>query len=96
MAGITTSAAVVARPVRSFLTHQATCSLAAGLILSTPVWPWLKQWGARMFATLPDPLASLAHITAAVVQLVAIAALLIISAAWLAGGTYNPFIYFRF
>jgi hypothetical protein len=30
------------------------------------------------------------------VQVAIVAGLLIISAAWLAGGTYNPFIYFRF
>jgi hypothetical protein len=30
------------------------------------------------------------------VELVLNVALLLVSAAWLAGGTYNPFIYFRF
>jgi hypothetical protein len=29
-------------------------------------------------------------------QLFLVVALLLISASWLAGGTYNPFIYFRF
>jgi hypothetical protein len=31
-----------------------------------------------------------------VVEIALVVALLLISAAWLAGGTYNPFIYFRF
>ena len=31
-----------------------------------------------------------------VLDIVFVLALLVISATWLAGGTYNPFIYFRF
>jgi hypothetical protein len=32
----------------------------------------------------------------AVIEVTILIALLIVSAAWLAGGTYNPFIYYRF
>jgi alginate O-acetyltransferase complex protein AlgI len=70
--------------------------MIAGMAFSTPLWPWLKQWFARMLETLPQALRSGARATGAFAHLVLIIALLLISAAWLAGGTYNPFIYFRF
>ena len=34
--------------------------------------------------------------TGLVLEVILLVGLLIVSAAWLAGGTYNPFIYYRF
>jgi alginate O-acetyltransferase complex protein AlgI len=95
MMGIT-RAVVAARPLESLLTHQVVCAVIAGLALSTPLWPWLKQRGARVVETLPQALGTAARTTGALAHVLLIIALLLISAAWLAGGTYNPFIYFRF
>jgi alginate O-acetyltransferase complex protein AlgI len=70
--------------------------MIAGMAFSTPLWPWLKQWAARIVETLPQALGPAARAIGAIAHLLLIMGLLIISAVWLAGGTYNPFIYFRF
>jgi alginate O-acetyltransferase complex protein AlgI len=95
MIGIT-SAPAGARPLQSLLTHQVACAVIAGMAFSTPLWSWLKQWTARRLETLPPALGNAARVTGAIAHVLLIIALLIISSAWLAGGTYNPFIYFRF
>ena len=91
-----TAAAAGARPLESLLTHQVACSLIVGMALATPLWPWLEKSAAAKLETLPPTLGTAARATGAVAHLLLIIALLLISAAWLAGGTYNPFIYFRF
>jgi alginate O-acetyltransferase complex protein AlgI len=80
----------------AMLSHQETCALVAGIILATPLWTQGKEWIARKLANSPGKWASTAQTTGACAQLLLAAGLLIISTAWLAGGTYNPFIYFRF
>jgi alginate O-acetyltransferase complex protein AlgI len=80
----------------AMLSHQETCALVAGIILATPLWTQGKEWIARTLANSPGKWASTAQTTGACAQLLLAAGLLIISTAWLAGGTYNPFIYFRF
>jgi alginate O-acetyltransferase complex protein AlgI len=78
------------------LSHQEIWALTAGLILATPLWPLGKEWAGRKLAAAPGSWASAVQTTGACAQLLLAAGLLIVSAAWLAGGTYNPFIYFRF
>ena len=95
MAGIA-SVRVAAMPLESLLTHQVACSIIAGVVCSTPLWPWLQRWAARKLGALPLALGSAIAQAGAAVHLLLIIALLLISATWLAGGTYNPFIYFRF
>ena len=95
MLGIT-SARATANPLQSVLTHQVACSVIFGMVLSMPLLPCLDRWGGRADATLPPALRSGAGAAGAVLQLLLVLALIIVSAAWLAGGTYNPFIYFRF
>jgi alginate O-acetyltransferase complex protein AlgI len=95
MMGIT-SGVVASRPLESLLTHQVACSMIAGVALSTPLWPGLKQWAGRILESFPQAVESVARATGALAHLLLILGLLLVSAAWLAGGTYNPFIYFRF
>ena len=45
---------------------------------------------------LPEVLRPVTQAAGMALQLFLVVALLLISASWLAGGTYNPFIYFRF
>jgi alginate O-acetyltransferase complex protein AlgI len=78
------------------LNHQSTYALIAGLILATPIWTWVKTWAAGKLEKWPGAWGAAAQGAGASVQLAVILALLIVSVAWLAGGTYNPFIYFRF
>jgi alginate O-acetyltransferase complex protein AlgI len=66
-------------------------ALALGAILSFPVWPGLRgRWEAAM--QKHSRWAPLAWS----VDSARVIALFFVSAVWLAGGTYNPFIYFRF
>ena len=95
MVGITFGP-VAPRPPESLFTHQAACSLIAGLALSAPLWPCWKQWTTRTMERLPAACASLARVLCSLGHLLLTIALLLLSAVWLAGGTYNPFIYFRF
>jgi alginate O-acetyltransferase complex protein AlgI len=95
MVGLRLGAAAPA-PLASLINHQCTFALVAGLILATPVWPWVKNWAAGKVEKCPGAWGIATQGIGAGAQLAVVLALLIISAAWLAGGTYNPFIYFRF
>ncbi len=66
------------------VTRRALPALVLGALGSLPILPWLKR--TRLANSVPgEATSSLACL-----------ALLLISMAMLAGGTYNPFIYFRF
>jgi alginate O-acetyltransferase complex protein AlgI len=69
-------------------------ALAIGFVGSAPLVPWVE---ARL-AALRDAggRARLLGIAADALTQIALVALLILSAMWLAAGTHNPFIYFRF
>ncbi|HEV7928472.1 MAG TPA: MBOAT family protein [Verrucomicrobiae bacterium] len=95
MAGIRLGG-VAPAPLVGRINHQAAFAIIAGLILATPVWPWVKSWAAVKLEKLPRAWGSAVQGVGSGAQLALILAMLIISAAWLAGGTYNPFIYFRF
>ena len=56
----------------------------------------MKNAGARIGGRLPPAAREIYLVLGQLLEVVAVVALLLISAAWLAGGTYNPFIYFRF
>ncbi len=75
------------------LTNQATAVMCAGVVFSIPITARLRE---KMLRT---PLARV-RLGAQWLRLLAeplwLAALLVLSAAWLADGTYNPFLYFRF
>ncbi len=63
--------------------------LAAAIVGSTPVLPWLRRWRERRAATAfgwAADAASVAWLTA----------VLVVSCMALAAGTYTPFIYYRF
>ncbi len=69
-------------------------SLGAGLLLSLPFYPWLRQrWKLVTEKEAGIPLLAACGQT---IQLVLISVILFFSAGSLAVGSYNPFIYFRF
>jgi alginate O-acetyltransferase complex protein AlgI len=84
------------KPLPIILTNQETCALIAGLMLVTPLWARSKECAARKLEQLPGNWTSTLQTTGVCAQLLLSAGLLLVSSAWLAGGTYNPFIYFRF
>ena len=69
-------------------------ALVCGALGSAPLVPWLEQGLARLRAR-PGFAAACAAIADGLTQ-VALLAMLVVCAAWLAAGTHNPFIYFRF
>ena len=79
-----------------YLTHQVTLALAAGIVFSTPAWPVCKAWLGKIVEATPIRFQPGIVVAGLVLEGVLLICLLVVSAAWLAGGTYNPFIYFRF
>jgi alginate O-acetyltransferase complex protein AlgI len=75
------------------LTHQVVWAMLAGIVFSTPFASWFKH---EVLRTSPEPLRPAIRLAGILAEPVALSALLVVSAAWLADGTYNPFIYFRF
>lgn len=89
-------AATMGQPLGRYLGRQVLWAVALGMIFAAPTWPWLKSRLAQIAEFAPiklrGSLQTAGHLTEAVILVV----LLLVSAAWLAGGTYNPFIYYRF
>jgi alginate O-acetyltransferase complex protein AlgI len=94
MAGL--SAAAATQPIQRYLTNQVICAIALGVIFSTPVLPTLKSMANRTSPLFSEDFKALARATGGLAESVCLMALLLLSATWLAGGTYNPFIYFKF
>lgn len=83
-------------PVAMYLNGAVWTALAAGVILSMPVIPRLSTLFQRAAAhSVGRPGAAVVGLLASV-RIAAIGLIFIASAAALASGTYNPFIYFRF
>jgi alginate O-acetyltransferase complex protein AlgI len=77
--------------VAGHMNRGVQLALILGAILSFPVWPgFRRRWEAAM--QRHSRWAPLAWS----VDSARVIALFFVSAVWLAGGTYNPFIYFRF
>jgi alginate O-acetyltransferase complex protein AlgI len=95
MAGFSSTAGA-GQPIGRYLNQQVAWSVALGLLFSMPVWPGLRNLARRITAAAPGHLQVTAHAASLVAEAAVLVVLLLVSAAWLAGGTYNPFIYFRF
>ena len=95
LAGFRT-AAESAQPLGRYLSAQVAWALLAGIIFSVPVWPRLRAWAQRAAETNQGWAQVAAESAGLLAETVVLVLLLLVSAAWLAGGTYNPFIYFRF
>jgi alginate O-acetyltransferase complex protein AlgI len=81
----------VQRPVREFLDPLVATTIAIAVAGATPVAKRLSTWLDELSAT--SPRIGAVVLTADTAWLVFV---LIAATAFLAGGTYNPFIYFRF
>lgn len=89
--GVTYSPAV-------YLDSDVVLALIAGILCSTPLLPLLQRFPtSRIGAALKRKgLTSIWEVVSCTVSLAMQATLLLASAAMLASGTHNPFIYFRF
>jgi alginate O-acetyltransferase complex protein AlgI len=75
------------------LTRQVVWAALAGILFAMPVGAWLR---AELLRLSPAAFRPTLRFGRAFAESVLLLALLVASAAFLADGTYNPFIYFRF
>ena len=87
---------VQAQPLHRYAGNEVIWALCLGVAFSMPLWGAIKNAGNRLGQIIPGKAQAVYFGLGQVVEIVMIVALLLISSAWLAGGTYNPFIYFRF
>ncbi len=86
-----------AQPVSRYAGHEVVWALCLGAAFSLPLWNSVKQAGRQGAELIPAGVGREICVgLGQVIEIVLAVALLLISSAWLAGGTYNPFIYFRF
>jgi alginate O-acetyltransferase complex protein AlgI len=85
-----------AQPLARYVGNETVWALCLGTAFSLPLWEAIKNAGAKMGGFIPVRGRRIYFGLGQVVEIVLVVVLLLISAAWLAGGTYNPFIYFRF
>ena len=87
---------IQAQPLHRYAGNEVIWALCLGAAFSMPLWDAAKNAGAKLGEVVPAAGRGLYFGLGQIVEIVLVLALLLISAAWLAGGTYNPFIYFRF
>ena len=88
--------ATAAQPLARYTSNEVLWALAIGILFSGPLWTRIKSTCEKLEALAPAICRPVVQIFGAVLEIASIVVLLLISSAWLAGGTYNPFIYFRF
>ena len=88
--------AFAAQPLARYLTNESIWALAFGIPFCGPLWVKINHLCARLAQATPAKLQAGIQIFGAVLEVVVVIGLLLVSAIWLAGGTYNPFIYYRF
>jgi alginate O-acetyltransferase complex protein AlgI len=83
-------------PFVRYLSNYALFSLAFGLLFCGPTWAWIKSTCTRIVQASPPNIRTGVQVVGASLETILLVALLMLSIILLAGGTYNPFIYFRF
>ncbi|PIE23863.1 MAG: membrane-bound O-acyltransferase family protein [Planctomycetota bacterium] len=91
------SGAGIIHSVSVYLSNELAVVLAAGVIFSTPIVPWIQhKTAAFLNGRSPSWVRLVAEFLAQPLLLGLLLALLILCSSKMAVGTYNPFIYFRF
>jgi alginate O-acetyltransferase complex protein AlgI len=85
-----------AQSVACYTTNQVVMAIGLGMLFSGPLWGWLRTACGNAARSTPAAYRPVVRVFGAALEISLIVTVLLISAAWLAGGTYNPFIYFRF
>ena len=79
-----------------YTTNQVVWAIGFGILFSGPLWAWLRSQCAKLGNATPTTYRRAVRFCGSALEIFLIVTLLLISAAWLASGAYNPFIYFRF
>ena len=82
--------------VAHLLSRDIQISLLAGAVLATPVFPRLARFREQLGGSQAGGWKAATNLAVQGVRVAGLAAILAVSAMWLAAGTHNPFIYFRF
>lgn len=82
--------------IARYMTRQVLLALVLAVIFSMPTWPWLKRMARGLPRFAPESFRPVLQATGFLVETCVIVLIFFTSLAWMAGSTYNPFIYFRF
>ncbi|MGB7749707.1 MAG: MBOAT family protein [Verrucomicrobiia bacterium] len=85
-----------AQPLPFYLTNEVLAAVFVGIAFSGPMWQWIKTACVKLAQALPAAGQTVALNSGRILEILLVLGLLLISSAWLAANTYNPFIYFRF
>ena len=88
--------AVNPEAVQRYMGRQVVSSVMLGLLFAAPLWPWLLQRLAALGGHVPSRLRTPLALAGHGLHSLLLTAMLLVCCAWIAAGTYNPFIYFRF
>ena len=88
--------ALVPQPYVQFTTVPVLLAIGLGALFSGPTWSWINEVGGKLAQVTPMPYRLALRAIGRAAEFGLMITLFTISAAWLASGTYNPFIYFRF
>jgi alginate O-acetyltransferase complex protein AlgI len=84
------------QPWTAYVTGPVLTALVLGCLFAGPFWASLTRAGARLVPAAPPACRSALQLAGLTMDVTFTVSLLVLSAAWLASGTYNPFIYYRF
>jgi alginate O-acetyltransferase complex protein AlgI len=84
------------QPWLRYASREVILTLCLGAAFSMPAWAAIKSAVVRRCEAASEKLRGACYVFARLIEFALVMALLILSATGLAGGTYNPFIYFRF
>ena len=84
------------QPLVRYVSNQILFAMIIGIPFCGPFWGWIKSTCSRLGQATPASCRPGVQVFGSALEVVLVMGLLLISAIWLAGGTYNPFIYFRF
>ncbi len=85
-----------AQPLARYASREVIWAIAAGVLFSGPILPRIEGYWASLRRDRSPQVASALEAGGIGLEIGIVVLLLVTCAAWLAGGTYNPFIYFRF
>jgi alginate O-acetyltransferase complex protein AlgI len=84
------------QPLARYVNKEVIFALIIGIPFCGPLWGWIKNTSNRLGQATPANYRPVVQILGSILEITLVLGLLLLSAIWLAGGTYNPFIYFRF
>jgi alginate O-acetyltransferase complex protein AlgI len=82
--------------VQQYATVQTMTAIVLGILFIGPTWNWFRTECAKSCQDSPVAWRPMIRTFGTTLEILLIIALLAISSARLASGTYNPFLYFRF